>query len=211
MKHVVAAFAITYLFVVGLGSVLGGSMPPDEWGRAKEKAAERSVHSGESTPMPKGAPEDSKSPRVGPPRVPGEAEGPYAVRGPGDSRRPMANVRVAGEPDKRVDERDQARWHETSEIAYGCAVLVVCLVLVGLEVFHLKSRSTWHPVWSLKIIGLTLVVCAGLFLIAAGWSQTQIAPMIGLLGTALGYLLGKEAGGSSPQGSEPDGGAEPEP
>lgn len=43
------------------------------------------------------------------------------------------------------------------------------------------------------MIGLTLVVTAGLFLITAGYSETQIAPMMGLLGTIAGYLLGKEA------------------
>ena len=43
----------------------------------------------------------------------------------------------------------------------------------------------------LKLVGLTLVITAGLFLICAGYSQDQIAPMIGLLGTIAGYLLGK--------------------
>jgi len=43
----------------------------------------------------------------------------------------------------------------------------------------------------LKLVGLTLVITAGLFLICAGYSQNQIAPMIGLLGTIAGYLLGK--------------------
>ena len=33
---------------------------------------------------------------------------------------------------------------------------------------------------------------AGLFLIFAGYSQDQMAPMMGLLGTVAGYLLGKE-------------------
>lgn len=35
------------------------------------------------------------------------------------------------------------------------------------------------------------MVIAGLFLITAGDSESQSAPMIGLLGTIAGYLLGK--------------------
>ena len=38
--------------------------------------------------------------------------------------------------------------------------------------------------------GLTLVLVAGLFLITAGYSQNQVAPMMGLLGTIVGFLLG---------------------
>jgi hypothetical protein len=38
-----------------------------------------------------------------------------------------------------------------------------------------------------------LVVTAGLFLIPASYSNDQIAPLIGLLGTIVGYLLGKSS------------------
>ena len=33
-----------------------------------------------------------------------------------------------------------------------------------------------------------------IFLVVAGYSDQQIAPVIGLLGTIAGYLLGKESG-----------------
>ncbi|QTA83229.1 Uncharacterized protein dnl_56240 [Desulfonema limicola] len=44
---------------------------------------------------------------------------------------------------------------------------------------------------STRSVGFTLVIVSGLFLITAGYSQEQISPMIGLLGTTAGYLLGK--------------------
>jgi hypothetical protein len=36
-----------------------------------------------------------------------------------------------------------------------------------------------------------------MFLITAGYTSDQIAPMIGLLGTIAGYLLGKSTQGST--------------
>ncbi len=92
-----------------------------------------------------------------------------------------------------LDAGEDARWHTTIEIAFGVAVLAFGCVMVLLEVLFLKGRPSWDPAWSLKILGLTLVLTSGLFLIVAGFSQTQIAPMMGLLGTVAGYLLGKDA------------------
>lgn len=42
-----------------------------------------------------------------------------------------------------------------------------------------------------NIFTVTIIITAGLFLMTAGYSSEQIAPMYGLLGTVVGYLLGK--------------------
>jgi hypothetical protein len=42
-----------------------------------------------------------------------------------------------------------------------------------------------------NIFTVTIIITAGLFLMTAGYSSEQIAPMYGLLGTIVGYLLGK--------------------
>ncbi len=42
-----------------------------------------------------------------------------------------------------------------------------------------------------NVFTVTIIVTAGLFLMTAGYSSQQIAPMYGLLGTIVGYLLGK--------------------
>jgi hypothetical protein len=71
------------------------------------------------------------------------------------------------------------------------AVLVFGLIILGLEILVvLKSSKAWD-IHSVRLLGLTLSIVAGLFLVTAGYSQEQIAPLIGLLGTIVGYLLGQ--------------------
>ena len=45
----------------------------------------------------------------------------------------------------------------------------------------------------IRVLILTLVICASMYLIAAGWDNQQTAPAFGILGTIAGYLLGKES------------------
>jgi hypothetical protein len=89
--------------------------------------------------------------------------------------------------------RPEPRWHTTIEVALSSGVLVFGALLVALELRYLKSRGEWDAMWTMKIVGLTLVLTAGMFLITAGFSQNQTAPMMGLLGTVAGYLLGRQA------------------
>jgi heme/copper-type cytochrome/quinol oxidase subunit 3 len=78
-----------------------------------------------------------------------------------------------------------------TEMWLSVAVLIFGLTfMVAQAVVMVKKKDGWGP-YSTRIAGLTLVIVAGLFLITAGYSQDQIAPMIGLLGTIAGYLLGK--------------------
>ena len=44
---------------------------------------------------------------------------------------------------------------------------------------------------SFKYLSVTLIIVGSLFLVTAGYGNTQIAPIIGLLGTVAGYLLGR--------------------
>lgn len=77
------------------------------------------------------------------------------------------------------------------EVQLGWGVLGFGVLLIGLEIaVMLRLKKGWgHQ--SIRIVGLTLVLTSGLFLIVTGYSQDQIAPMIGLLGTIIGFLLGK--------------------
>ena len=77
------------------------------------------------------------------------------------------------------------------QVVLSIAVLVFGLLIAVASMFvTLKREKGWGPL-STQIVGLTLVITAGLFLITAGYSQDQIAPMVGLLGTIAGYLLGR--------------------
>lgn len=67
------------------------------------------------------------------------------------------------------------------------------LILVAFMAYLIKTGSEQESV--LKVFGTILVIVAAVFLIVAGYSEKQIAPVIGLLGTIVGYILGK---GQSP-------------
>ncbi|HEY3081253.1 MAG TPA: hypothetical protein VGM69_15275 [Chloroflexota bacterium] len=80
-----------------------------------------------------------------------------------------------------------------TEVALSLGVLAFGLLVMGLQVTVMFRAARAWDTDSTRIVGLTLVVVAGLFLITAGYSQDQIAPMVGLLGTVAGYLLGKSS------------------
>lgn len=64
------------------------------------------------------------------------------------------------------------------------------LILVAFMTYLIKTGSGQESV--LKVFGTILIIVAAVFLIVAGYSEKQIAPVIGLLGTIVGYILGKE-------------------
>ena len=78
-----------------------------------------------------------------------------------------------------------------TELYLSLAVLAFGLIILGLQMGVMFKVGKGWGVNSIRISGLTLVIISGVFLITAGYSQDQIAPMIGLLGTITGYRLGK--------------------
>jgi hypothetical protein len=101
-----------------------------------------------------------------------------------------------GQPDASEPARqppELVTGHTTMESVLSIGVLVFGAVILLAEIaVTLRLGRNWDA-WSLKICGLTLVIVSGLFLIVAGYSQSQSAPMMGLLGSVAGYLLGHEA------------------
>jgi hypothetical protein len=116
-----------------------------------------------------------------------EEAGPATAVGTGEPHQ------AEEQPPTTGSTKPEPRWHTTIEVALSSGVLVFGAVLVALELLYLKSRSEWDATWTMKIVGLTLVLTTGMFLITAGFSQNQTAPMMGLLGTVAGYLLGRQA------------------
>lgn len=79
------------------------------------------------------------------------------------------------------------------------AVLVFGVLVVAGEIWVMVRRDKgWGPS-NKQIVGLTIVVVAGLFLISGGYSQSETAPMFGLLGAIAGYLFGAGADNAGPQ------------
>ena len=72
------------------------------------------------------------------------------------------------------------------------SILVFGLILCLVEIFVLfKKKDVCWDQSTIRVFGLTLVIVFGAFLITAGYSEYQIASMMGLLGTVAGYLLAK--------------------
>jgi len=68
-------------------------------------------------------------------------------------------------------------------LAFGTFVVIVAAYLI-------RSERDGQVV--LKVLATILIITFAVFLIVAGWSDQQIAPAMGLLGTIAGYILGKE-------------------
>jgi hypothetical protein len=79
------------------------------------------------------------------------------------------------------------------ELALSICVLVFGLALVCLIGFIAYKE---HMGWAQEVtraFTLAVIVTAGLFLITAGYGRDQIDPMMGLLGTIAGYILGRSS------------------
>lgn len=83
---------------------------------------------------------------------------------------------------------DEAQQKELSQwlLIFGFLIMISEFIIIY------KKCNCWNLECT-RIVSITLIVIAGLFLIAAGFSNDQIAPVIALLGTIVGYLLGKSS------------------
>lgn len=68
-------------------------------------------------------------------------------------------------------------------------VLIFGILVIVLEVNLIKTK-TIDVDQAAKLIVVTLIITASLFLITAAFNPDRITPVIGLLGTIVGYLLG---------------------
>lgn len=93
----------------------------------------------------------------------------------------------------------------TGEVWLSAIVLTFALlVIVGCIAMRLRQVIGGDTTF--KLVGLVFVIGAALFLITAGYSLEQVTPVMGLLGTALGFVFGKampDATASTPGRSEP--------
>jgi hypothetical protein len=76
------------------------------------------------------------------------------------------------------------------EFISSLVILAFGLIVVILEIIIIRQHKI-HPEEIIKFVTITLIIISTLYLITAGYSNDQIAPAIGLLGTVAGYLLGK--------------------
>lgn len=89
----------------------------------------------------------------------------------------------------------------TTETILSLGVLAFGIFMVFFAGLIAIRKGTGWDSEVTRIFTVAVIVTAGLFLITAGYSDQQIAPMFGLLGTIVGYLLGKAPSGD--QGDKP--------
>lgn len=78
----------------------------------------------------------------------------------------------------------------TPEIAreLSFSILIFGLLVLGLLAWMVtKTKASLNGL--LRAFALILIIVAAIFLIVAGYTEQQIAPAMGLLGTIAGYLL----------------------
>lgn len=86
----------------------------------------------------------------------------------------------------------QAEWWSVADAMTISSVILVFGILLMLITTWLLSNQSRSAESILKVIGTLLIIISAVFLVVAGYSDKQIAPVMGLLGTIAGYLLGRE-------------------
>ena len=77
------------------------------------------------------------------------------------------------------------------EIILTVALLILTAGLAGGVIYLAKTaQKTWSPQSLLRVLGIVLIIPLAVVLVVAGYSEDQIASVIGLMGVAVGYLLG---------------------
>ena len=95
-----------------------------------------------------------------------------------------------------AEDKNQARLNLWSpalvcQLSLGIGLFAV-FILVCVTVLLKRMHDPVMPEQILRTFGILVIIFAAVFLVIAGYSDTQITPVIGLLGTIAGYLLGRK-------------------
>ena len=89
----------------------------------------------------------------------------------------------------------QQPWTPQLVYTLGGGILLFGIVMSLAMGYLIKEGKPTDQV--LRAFCVPLIVVAAVFLVVVGYNQEQIAPVIGLLGTIAGYLLGRDGRGES--------------
>ena len=79
--------------------------------------------------------------------------------------------------------------YEMSPLFVPGSLLVFAIIVLWMMSSLIKKDKPAGPI--LRTFGTLLIIVAAVFLVVVGYGEAQIAPVMGLLGTVAGYLLGK--------------------
>lgn len=82
----------------------------------------------------------------------------------------------------------EAWWTARSAITMCSLVLAFGLVVIVMSAALALKKIDRETI--LKVVVIPMAVMLAVFLVVAGYSDSQIAPAMGLLGTIVGYVLG---------------------
>ena len=86
-------------------------------------------------------------------------------------------------------------WSATNAMTMSTVLLIFFLLVMGLATYLIKHGQQANVI--LRLFGTLLIIAVSAFLVVAGYDDKQIAPVIGLLGTIAGYVLGKDSSKNS--------------
>jgi hypothetical protein len=82
-------------------------------------------------------------------------------------------------------------WDKGMVLSLSFGILLFGLIVISLMTYLLRRNRHFSLI--LPSFGVPLIIVAAVVLVIAGFGERQIAPVIGLLGTIAGYLLGRES------------------
>lgn len=105
----------------------------------------------------------------------------------------------SGEVSSALPDEAPSWWSTHDAMTMSASVLVFGVAVIGLSAW-LAIRKIEKDV-ILKIVVIPMVVMSAVFLLVAGYTDMQMAPIVGLLGTIVGYILGN---GTKSEGPAPE-------
>lgn len=120
---------------------------------------------------------------------------------------------ITNSPSQRVESRDETanpaqqpdapRLYLTTKTPYefwltGLTIAVLAVSILALVVMAWQTGLTENFTRTFTIV---VVIFAALFLISAGYTDKQAAPVYSLLGTIIGYIFGRMADGTAKNGT----------
>lgn len=92
-------------------------------------------------------------------------------------------------------------WSTTNAMTMSSVVLVFGAIVICIAAWLIRQGQNSTAI--LRVFGTVLILVMSVFLVVAGYDDKQIAPVLGLLGTVAGYLLGREANASAAPAKPP--------